>query len=185
MTLEQAAAAEDAWRPETRPDIVVPPGRWGAEPYPAAEFLALLCLALGVPWWQDPAVRPVFCDVGAGVGTKVLLAQAHGCRAWGIEAVPEYQAAAAKLGADVRLGEAEDQDYAGADVVFLNCLYWTAADQGRLEALVQDRMRPWSVLIQVNHTGPPAGWPVLLDEPDRWRGVYVKPALVADAPVPD
>ena len=119
---------------------------------------------------------PVFCDVGAGVGVKVLLAGQAGCLAWGVEAVAAYQAAAASIGADVLLGEACRADYSRTDIAYVNDLYRTVADQARFEDWLCGRLRPGAVLITVNSPGPPHGWAHLTHEPAAWRGVYVKPA---------
>lgn len=170
-TLDDLAAAEIAWL-KARPAVQVKPGRYGLECYPLPEFAALLALARTAP--SVPA-RPVFCDVGAGIGTKVLAAQRAGCLAWGVEAVPEYAAEARRLGADVICGDAEHQAYGHVDLAFQNCPYLDLRAEFAFEHWLRGRLRPGAVLISVNHFAAPPGWPALLDEPDRDRGVYVKP----------
>jgi hypothetical protein len=152
--LTAAEAAEDALRGD--PAIPIAPGRWGLEPYPPPHFLRLLAVALAVPGL--PA-RPVFCDIGA----------------WGVEAVRQYQQQAVALGADVILGEAEDQDYAAVDVAYVNCPYRDPGLEAAFEGRIRQRLPGGCVLISVNHHHPPAGWTVVLDEPAGDRGVYVKP----------
>jgi SAM-dependent methyltransferase len=152
--------------------ITIPPGRWGLEPYPMPEFARLLAVALavpGLPGW------PVFCDIGAGCGVKVLMAAEAGCRAYGVEAVKAYQEAAAGLGATVVLGEAEEQDYSAVDIALVNCPYRNPQLEAAFEDAIRAALRPGVVLISVNHCRPPSGWQVVLDEPDRDRGIYVKP----------
>jgi hypothetical protein len=171
-TAARVAALEDAWRPSERPDVGPPPGLWGAEPYPAGAFGWLLRHAMAaVP------ERPVFGDAGAGVGGKVLLAAAAGCRAWGVELVPAYAAAARAAGADVRTGRVLDADWSGTDIVFANQLLRDA----RLEAAYEGRLRgllaPGTALISVNHAAPPGpGWTALLVDDAAARGVWLKAA---------
>jgi hypothetical protein len=175
LTPAQIMAAEDAWRPATRPDLpeTVPGAalRWGAEPYPLPPFLELLDVAiahLGLP-------RPVFCDVGAGPGGKVILAAQRGCRAWGVDIVPGYVAAAQALGADVRLGTAQDTDLTGTGIVWCAGLYRAAAHQQATETQIAAAMRPGAVLILANTPAPPAGWAELAWDPAARLGTWVKP----------
>jgi SAM-dependent methyltransferase len=164
-------AAEDAWRPATRPDIPVVPGRWGAEPYPGLLFTELLDAALG--WLGGPAR---FCDLGAGCGGQILRAQARGCDAWGVEIEPAWAAAARDLGATVICYLAEDADLAGTPVVFLNQLYRNAAGQAALEERIRARMDPGAVLISVNYASvPPGSWTAVFTDPPQRRGVWAKP----------
>lgn len=168
-TATAVADLEDAWRPSARPDIAVPPGLWGAEPYPSGVFGWLLRRAMDL----TALLRPVFGDAGAGVGGKVLLAGAMGCLAWGVELIPAYAAAARAAGADVRTGRVLDTDWSGADIVFANQLFRDA----RLEAAYEGRLRallgPGTVLIAVNYAAPPGrGWTPAVDDRASARGVW-------------
>ena len=179
MTLAQAEAIEDAWRPATRPDLAPDPARWGAEPYPLGPFCDLLHAAMTHLASQPLAYGvPVFCDLGAGPGTKVLLAEAAGCLAWGVELVPGLAQAARDLGADVRAGNAAHAGLAGADIVYVNQLYRDPQIETAVEEVIAGRMRPGAVLIAVNTPNPlgPAGWAVLPGTPGPGRGAWVKPA---------
>ena len=171
LGVAEAEAIEDAWRPGSRPDLAPGPDRWGAEPYPCGPFLDLLSVALD--HLGGPAV---FADLGAGTGTKVLLAAGYGCPAWGVDAQAGYVAVARQLGADVRLGQAENATLTGTAVVFVNALYRSRAAQARLEAGVRAGMDPGAVLISVNYAAPPpAPWLRLAHDPAAWRGAWAKP----------
>ena len=168
--LDDLAAAETAWLKDG-PDVDTGPGRYGLACYPLGEFTWLLALAMSAP--RLPA-RPVFADVGAGIGTKVIAAARAGCTAWGVEAVPEYADAARDLGADVTCCDAEDHAYSGVNIAFVNCPYADLRAEWRFEQWFRGQLRRGAVLISVNHFEAPP-WPALLDEPGRGRGVYTKP----------
>jgi hypothetical protein len=176
LTLAEAEQIEDAWRPETRPDLAPDPARWGAEPYPLTGFLPLLAAAMTAV--AVPA--PVFCDLGAGPGIMVAFAEAAGCAAFGIELVPAMaEAARRELGVDVRQGDAEATHLGCVHIVYLNQLYRDAAAQTRLQASVCDRMDPAAALILANSPSPPPGWPGRAWPPGAggppWAGCWIKP----------
>jgi hypothetical protein len=167
-------ALEDAWRPESRPDIPVAAGRWGAAPYPGSLFLELLFAAM--EYLRGPGR---FCDLGAGAGGQVLRAADRGCPAWGVEIVPEWAEAARQAGADVTTGPAEDADLTGTDLVYLNQCYQHRARQAGLEEHVRDAMDSGAVLLAANYAAPPpagARWHTVWHDVPRRRGVWVKPA---------
>lgn len=174
-TVAAVAALEDAWRPASRPDVGPPRGVWGAEPYPAGAFSWLLRHAMDL--LSCLAGPLVFGDAGAGVGGKVLLAGAAGCRAWGVELVEAYAAAGRAAGADVRTGRVLDADWDATHIVFANQLFRDA----RLEAAYEGRLRglllPGTVLIAVNYAAPPGpGWAPVVTDPAAARGVWLKEA---------
>lgn len=174
-TTASVAALEDAWRPSARPDLVPPRGLWGAEPYPGDAFTALLRPAMRTLAALPGA--PVFGDAGAGVGGKVLLAAAAGCRAWGVELMPGYAAAARAAGADVRTGRVLDADWAGTHICFANQLFRDAHLQAAYEGRLRGLLGPGAVLIAVNYAAPPGrGWTPVLHDPGQARGVWQRDA---------
>jgi SAM-dependent methyltransferase len=121
--------------------------RW--MPYPIGRFSMFLSDAVAVAPGLD------FLDVGAGPGTKCLLAaQLFDLQAGGIEVCPEYVQAARELGAQVI--ECNARGYGGwdtHDIVYLN----SPVQDTRFERHVMDMIRPGAVLITVNGmTRPPA-----------------------------
>ena len=170
LTIAAAEAIEDAHWPAT---LGAGGGRWGAGPYPCGLFLELLFAA--VTYLGGPGR---FADLGAGCGSKVLLAADRDCPAWGVEIDAGLAAAARGYGADVATGRAEDADLDGTAIVYLNQLYQSAADQAELEALVRDAMDSGAVLISANYAAPPpatARWHAVWHDVPRRRGVWVKP----------
>ena len=168
LTIAAAEAIEDAHWPAT---LGAGDGRWGAAPYPCGLFCELLGHAIA--YLGGPAR---FCDLGAGPGTKVELAKARGCPAWGVEIEDRLAAAARGLGADVRTGRVEDTQLTGTPIVYLNQLYQTKGQQARLEGQVRARMDPGAVLISANYAAPPPpSWALVWADPGRWRGVWAKP----------
>ena len=156
----------------------VSPDRYPWEPYDPADFERLLGLAVGAL----PAGAPAFCDVGAGIGSKVVMAARAGCVATGLECIADYVSVAAELGASVTQGEAEFQSYSAYDIVYVNCPFMLGAgglsDYGyeqQFETWLQGQLRPGAVLIQVNDCAAPPGWQAVIDERPAFRGVYIKP----------
>jgi hypothetical protein len=179
-TLVEVMDLEDAWRPSERPDLAPPDeGAWGAEPYPADMFLTLLDAAMT---WLAAAgtTGPVFCDLGAGPGGKVLLAARRGCRAWGAEIVPGLAQAARQAGADVRDGRAEDVTLAGVGITWCAGLYRDRAAELAAQATIQMAVRPGGVLMLGSSPAPPAGWTQITATETiwrgSWRGAWAKPA---------
>lgn len=121
--------------------------------------------------------KPVFADAGAGIGTKCLLAQRAGCRAYGIEHNKHYVEEAVKLGADVGLADVRNWDFSEADIVWVNCPLREPADEIAFEAHVAGQLRPGAVLCLANSPGqPPAGWELLTSVINR-DGAWRKPAF--------
>lgn len=168
LTIAAAEAIEDAHWPAT---LGAGSGRWGAGPYPCGLFLELLFAS--ITYLGGPGR---FADLGAGCGSKVLLAADRDCPAWGVEIDPGLAAAARSLGADVATGRAEDADLDGTMIVYLNQLYQAKGQQAWLEGQVRERMDPGAVLISANYATPTTGWHTVWHDPGRWRGVWVKPS---------
>ena len=168
---------EKQWRTEAAsspqdPDYV------GWMPYDLSRFVMFLTDAVAVAT-PGPLSLISFLDVGAGPGTKVLLArELYDMDAAGIEIVPEYRAAAVVLGAQVLLCDARTYlCYAAYDIVYLNRPVQDVA----FERQVMAAMRPGAVLITVNGmTRPPhTEWEPVAEEYDVPDGLTRPPALEA------
>ena len=141
-------------------------------PYQIPEFLALLAEA------DREAAGNRFLEVGAGTGTKMLLArEIFGLDVAGIEISGEYAAQAAAIGLPVVVCDAAD--YAGYGDADLIWLYRPCRDpdaEAALEKVIWDQMIPGAVVFGAAlETLPPGGsfWPVLEDL-DARRGIWRK-----------
>lgn len=166
--LVAVAALESRWRDR---HSCADGGCWGFTAYPADWFTRILEAAVKATGKPDP----VFCDAGAGIGTKVLLAARAGCQAYGIEHNPHYVTEASRLNADVRNGDIRSQDYAAVDIAWID---WPLRDPDEQIAFEQDvaaQLHPGAVLALGNRVGPaPAGWEQLTSVIDR-DGAWKKP----------
>ena len=154
---EYLADLEDSWtgRPGT-------PGELPWLPYPSEEFNALMV------WVRIHAqVNATYFELGAGIGTKVLMAQQGGFRASGVEICELYAAKARQLGAAVQLGDVRSErtleQVALSDVVYMNHPLADRLEEFKLEQAVQARLRPGAILVTVRSANPPHGspWSVL------------------------
>jgi SAM-dependent methyltransferase len=136
---------------------------YGWEPYPPAEFVRLLYIAMARN--QGP-----FIDLGCGIGTKVLLAEAIGLKALGVELFPAYAAEAKRLGAnvvrwDLRDGP-PDPTIRKCGIVYINHPFRDTVAEDILELRVQEVMAPGAVLITVNNIRTePEDWDVICRPP--------------------
>jgi hypothetical protein len=157
LTVGEAAELEDAWT--ARGGV---PGELPWLPYPLGEWLDLMTRV-------NAHITPqasTYLELGAGIGTKVALAQAMGFHATGIEICPEYCQQARLVGAavqclDVR-SEAAELQFALADVVYMNHPLADRLGEIKLERCVQARLKPGAILVQVRSAWPPAGNPWLV-----------------------
>jgi trans-aconitate methyltransferase len=163
VTPGELAALEERWRargPAPDPDCT------GFLPYPVEPFRRLLAAVRA-------HVTGTFCDLGAGIGTKVLIAAQLGYQATGIEIRQDYLAEATRIGADVRPGDVRTTEARGYDVVYLNHPLAGADAEAALERRVQAELSPGAVLITVNSPSPPphgAHWRTLatVGDPPGW-----------------
>lgn len=142
-------------------------------PFQIPEFLALLAEAIPAA----PGYR--FLEVGAGVGTKMLLArELFGLDVTGIEISPALAVKAASLsGAEIECGDALDYNwYDEADLIWFYRPCRDPDTQAALEKTVWDGMAPGAVVICASYEArPPAGrfFPILEDM-DRPVGIWQK-----------
>lgn len=141
-------------------------------PYQIPGFLALLAEAIPAA----PGSR--FLDVGAGIGTKMLLArEIFGLDVTGTEISPELAAQAAGLGLDIVCGDA--LDYAGYGAHDLIWLYRPCRDpdtEAALEKVIWDAMAPGAVILgDALESPPPADrfW-LVLEDMGTPRGIWRK-----------
>jgi hypothetical protein len=144
-------------------------------PFPVPAFLALVLEALP----STPSGNR-FLGIGAGIGTKELLArEICGLDVTLIERVPEYAAQAETLGlADIWTGDALDfPSYGSFDLLWLHRPMRDPDMEMALERKVYTGMAPGAVIIGAAlETQPPTSgfWPVLEDFEDVRRGIWYK-----------
>jgi SAM-dependent methyltransferase len=140
-------------------------------PFPWPDFIALLAEAL------PEVTGDLFLDVGAGVGSKMMLAEEiFGLTVHGVERVPEYAAAARQRGLAVDEADALGWDsYSDYDVIFFNRPFHDQDQQKKLEQQVFEDMKPGAVVIAVNLITPPLSWYLILDDREVRRWILQKP----------
>jgi SAM-dependent methyltransferase len=121
----------------------------GWQPLPAAEFLPVLERA----GRETPGRR--FCDLGCGIGSKLVLALALGWQVSGVERHRPYLDAARDLVPEAELVEAEigDLDSFEADLLYMYRPYVQLTDQQQLERYVVDRCHPGTLLFLPGRPG--------------------------------
>ena len=144
-------------------------------PFNNDAFLGLALAALRAA----PGDPPSFFEIGAGIGTKMMLAHdILGLRVSGIERVTALAVQAAQLGAgDIEVGDAAEYGgYGKHDIIWFNRACRDPVLQARLEAAVWENMRPGAVAMCANLEAPPPGWTVIDQDLDhQCRGVWQKP----------
>jgi hypothetical protein len=148
-------------------------------PYNLFDFLALLFEA--VPLIPD---NGRFLDVGAGPGSKMVLArEVAGLDVTGIEVSDTLAALGRAIGLPVRTADARYwAGYGKHDCVWLNRPLRDAVIEQALEERVRAGMAPGAVLICANtETRPPQSWFIINDSwDDLRRGAWVKPRPAQD-----
>lgn len=176
MTIEAIRVLEAA--------VVPPPAdgfgfdRYGWAPYGLDDFLRLLDYAIRV------APRASFVDIGCGIGTKCLAAQARGLSAYGIDCVPEYVRSARDNGVEAVIVDARTwTGFSEFGIVYVSHPLRDPAAEGALERRVFRQMASGSVFMTLRGGAPvPRRWRTVHEERyeraadpiHRWRGVYVK-----------
>lgn len=147
-------------------------------PFQAADFLAIMYDCI-------PEVQgPLFLDVGAGPGTKMLLMrELFGMDVRGIEIDSVMAAEAAKFG-NVLVADALDFHpnlrmwYMDPDIVWLYRPFRDPEHEAALERLIMAEMKPGAILAGGAWEICPAqwGWHTVVDDWELRRGAWMKPA---------
>jgi trans-aconitate methyltransferase len=143
-------------------------------PFPRHDFVAMLTDAVA------EAEGGRLLDVGCGPGTKMMLASAiFDLDAHGVERVPEYVAAARKMGLLVHEADAAEwKGYGEYDIVWFNRPFRDREAQRALEFRVWDELRPGAVVMCANlENQPPSSWYPILDDWEVRRGIWQKAAF--------
>jgi SAM-dependent methyltransferase len=147
VTPEEIADLEDEWSQTANEAAAL--GQIGFLPYPLDGFRYLLQMV-------RPFLPPAhsFLDLGAGIGTKVLIAAQLGYQAMGVEVVPAYLTKAREIGANVAYGDVRSTSVRGFGIVYLNHPLAVADEQADLEARIRAELSPGAALICVNSPSP-------------------------------
>jgi hypothetical protein len=124
-------------------------------------------------------------EAGSGIGTKLYRAKHHyNMIEYGFEKFDYYIAAAQELGVACEQRDLSDLDnqpsWEVPDIVFTARPFKDDLLETKWEQLIQDRMRPGTVLISTFTARKPYGWTVLYRA--TFRGVWVKPDTSPDDP---
>lgn len=130
-------------------------GRYPFIPFPPREFSnwALRANDLFVHLYGYQ-LRPLFLDVGSGIGTKVALARYLGIQSHGIEMNPRYmRVAQRKLRIESsRLFEIDARkftDYGNYQIIYFYCPMKNQKAQINLEKVIYDGAKEGTIFIQV------------------------------------
>lgn len=141
-------------------------------PFPAYDFVALVTEALPETYGDR------FLDIGAGIGTKMLLAEEiFGLDVRGVERVPEYVKQARERGLVIAEANALGWDgYGDYDLIFFNRPFYDTDQQAQLEQQVWEDMKSGAVVIAANLLSPPPrSWFPVLDDGEVRRWIMQKP----------
>jgi len=173
-TIRTAAEMERSWQGKI-PQAPAEKARYTPwMPFQLFRFIAMLAEAL------PEITGPHFLEIGAGIGTKMRVAEemflldVHG-----IELADEYAAVARTMGLDVVTADALDwPGYGGYDLIWCNRVFRDPEPQRQLEDRVWRTSDPGAVIMCANlETRPPVSWYPVLDEWDDCRaGIWQKPS---------
>ncbi len=146
-------------------------------PFGWPEFLAMIAEALPELGGHR------FLDVGAGVGTRMLLArEIFGLDVHGVDRVREYcQMAEDQLGLTVECEDALDyKGFGGFDLLWINRPIRDQELERRLEDKIWADMAPGAVIAFANIEAPPPDWyaGLILDDWELRRGIWQKPGAM-------
>jgi hypothetical protein len=149
-------------------------------PFQPFRFIAMAAEAVPeISFPPDPAARPRFFEIGAGPGTKMLIArEMFGFDVHGIEYYDEYAVTGRALGLDVVTGDAGAiTAYDGYALIWFNRCFRDSQAQRLLERRVWECASPGTVIMCANlEDRPPMSWYPVLDEWDDARaGIWQKP----------
>lgn len=173
--IEQAQRLESAASQDMQGRVMSPAARntpW--MPFNLFDFAALLLEA--VPLIPDTAR---FLDVGAGPGSKMVLARdVFGLDVHGIEILDELAAIGRAAGVPVQTADADDwAEYEKFDCIWLNRPMRDREAEQFLEDRIWREAEPGTVVLAANtQTRPPQSWIIISDSwDDLRRGAWVKP----------
>ena len=150
-------------------------------PYDLFDFAALLLEASPAIPQPDPETPPLLLGVGAGPGSKELLARdGFGMNVHGIEIIDELAAIGRGHGLDIETADAVTwKGYGDCDCVWLNRPIRDAGAEAALEQRIWDEMTPGAVIICANlEAPPPAGWYIINDSwASLQRGAWAKAGM--------
>lgn len=172
--LRTAARLDEEWRQKVAQTKEEQPRFLPWMPFPISAFTALLAEA----YPELPGDR--FLEIGCGPGSKMLIAEEQFfLDAYGFDRVPEYVAAAEQAGLQVEVADAATWEHYGEfDVIWMNRPFRDPVPEYQLELKVWADMAPGAVLMCANlEYPPPSSWPVILDDWEARRGIWMKPAL--------
>jgi hypothetical protein len=152
----------------------------GWMPFNLFDFAALLFESIPLIPQETPSILPWFLDIGAGPGSKMMIARdVFGMETHGIEALGAVAKLSSRHGLDVEIADARVwSGYSRASAVWLNRPIRNRTEQRLLEERVYREKAPGAVLICANtETRPPDSWFIVNDSwDDLRRGSWVKPA---------
>jgi predicted O-methyltransferase YrrM len=122
-----------------------------------------------------------FLDVGAGIGTRMLLArEIFGLDVHGIERVEAYASVAGdQLGLTVDVTDALDyKGYGGFDLIWINRPVRDRELERQLESKIWSDMAPGAVVAFANIEAPPPNWYLIFDDWEVRRGIWQKPGAL-------
>lgn len=149
-------------------------------PFQPFSFVTLVAEAVTeVNFPPGPDSPPRFFEIGAGPGTKMLIArELFGFEVHGIEYYDEYAVSARALGLDVVTADAGAWTaYDGFALIWFNRVFRDSRAQALLEGRVWACASPGTVIMCANlESRPPISWYPVLDEWDDSRtGIWQKP----------
>ena len=147
-------------------------------PFQLFAFIALLAEAMPEITLPADGRRPLMLEIGAGPGTKMLIArELFGLDVRGIERTDEYAAAARSMGLPVVTADAAAWADFSAELIWFNRVFREPAAELALEARLYELAPPGTVVMCANlESRPPMSWyPVLDSWAGERRGIWQKP----------
>jgi SAM-dependent methyltransferase len=148
-------------------------------PFQPAEFTAIMFDVMA------ETNGPKFLDVGCGIGTKMMIAEAlYRLDVYGIEIDEPMARLAAShwSGKNVvynhdALASSCKAFYTDADIIWLYRPFRDPDTESRLEDLITENMKPGAILAggKWQMDQPPAGWQTIVDDWDTKCGAWMKP----------
>lgn len=170
--IRTAARTDGEWRQKVEQDETERSRYLPWMPFPLPVFVSMLYEAVA----EAPGDR--FLEIGCGPGSKLLVAQElFGLDVHGIERTAAYVAAAWELGLAAEVADAAGYPrYGDPDIIWFNRPFRDPDPEYKLECQVWADMKPGAVVMCANlEYPPPSSWPLILDDLEARRGIWVKP----------